>query len=421
MARQKLIIAGVLLASTALAGAAWADPVTVADKTLDGERLEAGIYPSAPMPEGFAVPDEPAHPPFELDWSIGLKGSYTAATGGNSFVTTLNPAFTATHQGVRTDLVLNGGASLARNTDGTLGVTGLNLQLDAVTALGRDTTASGSARIGLSQDLPGAPGANPLVEVPPQVLTAALSGAVERRFGRFDLSVTGDLERTLYGPTTRTDTGLTDNSADNVWQGDVGLRLGVEATPIFDVFTQADIGRDWFDQAGTSGIKNDATSRSLRGGVSGSWNGLLSASASVGVGQHDFDDAGLTDITTRLYDASIAYSPDTTLNLTAALSTTIEPTGADVGGTARVAHIATASASYTVNSWLRLRASADWGLSTVEGSGETERRHGFGAGADYKFNSRTALSADYAYSHRDNSLNGVTDSHSVSLGVTLKR
>ena len=187
------------------------------------------------------------------------------------------------------------------------------------------------------------------------------------------------------------------------------------------MFGEAGLGRDWYDGSGAGGIKADATSRTLRAGLAGQWNGLFSASASVGVGQHDFDDAALSDITTRLYDASITYTPDPTVNLTAALATTVEPTGTDSADSARVVHSATASLDYTVNSWLRLRASADWARSWLEGSSETEQRHGAGIGADYKFNAHTAVSADYGYAYRDNSVNGVLESHTVSLGVTVKR
>lgn len=416
MGRQYLTVLSLILASAALPGAAQADPLIADEATLANDRLAPGVYPSPPMPEGFSVPAEPSHPALEIDWSVGLKGSYTASSAGNSFVTTLKPAFTATHQGVRTDLVLDGSAELARANDGSLVPAALGLRLDGTTMLDRDTTLTGTARIGLTQDLPAMPGSNPLVTVPPQVLTGALGGGVDRQFGRFNIGLKGNLERTLYGPTTRTDTGVTSNADQNVWQGDATLRLGFAATPILEVFGEAGLGRDWFDQPGAN-----ATSRTLRAGVAGDWNGLWSASASVGIGQHDFDNAGLNDITTRLYDASVTYSPDSTISLTAALATTVTPTGADKGGTAKVAHTASADASYTVNSWLRLRASADWGRSWIEGSGETETSHGLGAGADYRFSSHTALSADYGYAHRDNSASGTFESHTVSLGVTVRR
>jgi len=421
LARHHFTALRVLLTSGLLTGTVLAEPLIIDEAALVEARLAPGVYPAAPVPQEFAVPSEPGHPPVEIDWSLGLKGSYSHTTSGERFVTTLTPAVTATHQGVRTDLVFDGDAELARDNDGTLGVTSLNLDLSGTTRLDRDTTASGGASLKLSRDLPSTPGLDPMITDPALSVTGTVDGALERQFGRFNLGLTGALARTVYGPTTRTDTGVTDNSNQNVWEGDVTLRLGLQATPIIEVFGEAGLGRDWFDRTGAGGIKPDATSRTLRAGLAGSWNGLLSASASVGIAQHDFDNAGLSDITARLYDASVTYSPDSTVNLTASLATTVEPTGVDSGGTARVAHRATASADYTVNSWLRLRASADWGRSWLEGSSETETRHGAGFGADYRFNRHTAVSADYAYAHRDNSASGTFDSHTVSLGVTVRR
>ena len=421
MTRRTWTLLSLLLAGSTLAGPVLAEPLIIDEAALDSERLAPNLYPSAPMPEGFAAPAEPVHPAVEIDWSIGLKGSFTSASDGNVFVTTLNPAFSATHQGVRTDLVLDGSAAIARASDGNMGLTTLDLDFGVETMLDRDTTVAGNASLGLSQDLPATPGLSPLVTGPAAAVTGSVGGGIERRFGQFTLGLNGDLARTLYGPTTRTDTGVTDNSSQNVWEADTSLRLGLQATPILEVFGEASLGRDWFDHAPASGIKADATSRALRAGLAGEWNGVWSASASIGIGYHDFDAASLDDITTRLYDASLTYSPDSTVNLTAALSTTVTPTGSDTTGTARVAHVASADLAYTVNSWLRLRASADWGYSWLEGSSETERGHGLGAGADYRFNSRTAVSADYGYVHRDNSASGLFDSHTVSLGVTVKR
>lgn len=421
MARHDLTALRILLTSTVLAGPALADPLIIDETSLREDRLAPGLYPAAPVPEAFALPSEPGHPPLEIDWSVGLKGSYSSTTSGERFVTTLNPAISATHQGVRTDLVLEGDAELVRDTDGTLGVTGLDLDFSATTRLDRDTTVNGGASLNLSRDLPSAPGLDPVIIEPPLSVTGRLDGGIDRQFGKFNLGLDGTIARTAYGPTTRSDTGVTDNSNQNVWEGDATLRLGFQATPIIEVFTEAGLGRDWYDRTGAGVVKADATSRTLRAGLAGQWNGLVSASASVGVGQHDFDNDSLNDITTRLYDASITYTPDPTLNLTAALATTVEPTGADSTGTARVAHTATASLDYTVNSWLRLRASADWARSWLEGSTETEQRHGAGIGADYKVNAHTAVSADYGYAHRDNSASGVLESHTVSLGVTVRR
>lgn len=423
MARQKLTLLLALAAGLLAAGPARAEPLGPDGIKPDVERLQPGLYPVAP---GSATSDyETPHPPFHLDWSIGLKGAYSSSSvDGGNFLTTLNPAFTATHDGQRFDLVVDGDAEIARpwDGDGAISPTALRLGLSGSGAIDSTTRLSGTAALQFSQPLAGAPGLNPLVEIPPQRVSGAVGLGIDRSFGKVNLGLKGNLERSVYGETLRRDTGLTDNSDQNLWAADASLRAGLQITPIIEVFAEGNLGRDMFDMASPGlGVSLDATSTALRGGVAGSWNGVWRASASLGLGRHDFDAAGLSDVTAQLYDASLTYSPDATLNLTTALSTAIEPTGADANGTARIAHVAKANLDYTVNSWLRLRASADWGVSVLEGSGETERRHGVGAGADYMVNAHTALAADYAYGHRDNSQSGAVDTHTISLGVTLKR
>ncbi|QQR39059.1 outer membrane beta-barrel protein [Devosia rhizoryzae] len=409
-----------LAAATALTGTALADP----PKPISEERLRPGLYPAAPVPEEFAVaPPEPGHPPFDLDWSVGLKGTYTSANTGNSFVSTLNPRFTATHDGLRANVVIDGAAEIAKpwQPQGEIDVPALRLGITATAPIDSTTTAFANASLALNQQLPTTPGLDPLIIQPPEVFTGTAGVGVDRAFGKFTLAARGTAERNTYGPTTRRDTGVTDNTASNVWELDSSLRLGFQATPIIEVFAEASTGRDYFDQPSALGVRSDATDMALRGGVAGEWNSVLSASASAGYGYHNFDDASLVDVATQLYDASITYRPDPTISLTARYSTSIEPVGADARGTARISQTAVADVSYIANSWLRLRASADWGRSVLTGSTETEQRYGAGAGADYKINSHTAVSADYNYLNRDNSVTGVVNSHTVSLGVTLKR
>lgn len=401
---------------------ALADPPASDGYAFGEDRLRPGLYPEAPVPEGFVVPPEPGHPPFDIDWSIGLRGTLARTTTGETFTTVLHPQFSATHDGRRADIAIDGSADIAKPNDGEVTFSAMRIGASGRLALDSVTTVTGSAALQLSQQLPDAPDLNPLVTQAPRIVTGSLGAGIDRQFGKFNLGLSGDAERKVYGASTRSDTGVTDNADQNYWSTDVGLRLGFQATPIFEVFGEARLGRDMFDTASMAlGATQDATSKSLRAGLAGNWNSRLSASASVGVGEHDFDDASLEDVTTHLYDASITYRPDPTINLTAQLSTAISPPGADASGTARIEHRATAKVDYTVNSWLRLRASADWGRSIFTGSSETETRHGLGAGADYAVNAHTALSADYDYGQRDNSATGLTESHRVSVGITLRR
>jgi hypothetical protein len=406
-------------ASVAPIGMAVADPaVTIAE-----ERLQPGIYPAAPVPEAFAVPPEPGHPPFDLDWSVGLRGTVTQSSDGDSFVTSVNPRFTATHDGQRADLVIEGEADVVRpwEPEDDLALRSLRLSISAVAPIDSVTSVTADGSIALDRELANDPVLDPIIIVPPEVVTGALGLGVERTFGRFNVSWAGDAQRVVYGDTERRDTGTTDNSDQNVWGLDTSLRLGFQATPIFEVFTEASTGRDIFDEPSDLGLRSDATSYALRGGVAGEWRSVLAASASLGLGYHDFDQDGIEDVWTQLYDASLTFRPDPTIDITARLRSSVDPVGADADGSARISRIAEAELAYIVNSRLRLRASADWRYADFTQSPETERAFGAGTGADFSFNSHAALSADYGFEHRDNSVDGTLDVHTIGLGVTLQR
>ncbi|KRA98320.1 hypothetical protein ASD83_14955 [Devosia sp. Root685] len=394
---------------------------TVSDPALSNARLRPGVYPAQPVPPEFAIGPETSQSA-PLDWSVGLRGTYLSSNGEGSFVAHLLPRFTYTHAGGIATIVVDGSADIAKTggqnlptlTSGGLSISG-SAPIDSV------TTASASANIGLTQDLPGTAGLSPSILTPPQVFTGGGEVGVTRQFGRFNLGLGAGVNRTVYGPTERSDTGLTDNSEQNYWAASANLRLGYQVTPILEVFGQGELQRDIFDTPTASlGVYPNATNRSLRAGIAGKWNDIWSASASVGIGERVFDEATLGAIRAQLYGAEISYTPDSTVKLTAGLETALAPAGADNPGNARIQYTAFTNAQYTVNTWLRLRASANWSNSELVGTGTTERRLGLGAGADYVFNTHTSLNADYGYGNTDKA-NGNTQTHQVSLGVTIAR
>jgi len=422
---SRQIFAMLAIVGLAVAGArpGLAGPLDGGGDFADTERLRPGIYPAAPVPPDFAVPGEPGHNPLDIDWSVGLRGSFTHATTGDSFVTTLTPQASGTYEGRRGTLAFEGSAAIAR-VDGSneLALGSAAFAVDGRLALDRLTTLTGRAALEHARTLPGTPGLDPLLLQPAGESAGTLELGVERRFGQFKLGAEGSLARRLYGDSVRADTGTTSNADQDHWSTAARLRLGYQMTPIFEVFGEAGLGREMFDHPNTRlGQRLDATDRTVRAGVSGNWNDVLSASVSVGVGERQFDAAGLDRVTTQLYDASVTFRPTSTLALTAGLASAIAPPGSDGAGTAKIEHSAEAGVDYDVNSWLRLRASADWTASRQVGGPETETRYGLGAGADYRVNRHTELSADYDYGHRDNSSSGTLDSHTISVGITLRR
>ena len=168
-------------------------------------------------------------------------------------------------------------------------------------------------------------------------------------------------------------------------------------------------------------LKPDATNTSIKVGVAGKWSEVLSAEASVGLGLRRFDAASLGEVKSHLYDARLVFNPDPTWRFTAGLATTVAPPGPNNGGLTKVEYAINADVNYTVNSWLVLRALADWTASSFDGSGDTKKGYGYGVGADYSVNAHTALTADYGYERADIVNDGPKESHRVTVGVTVSR
>ena len=389
----------------------------------DNERLLPDVYPADPVLSSGEWLREPYDPFFDVDWSVALRGSYTKSNSGERFDILLVPSASLEHIGTRSAVNIDASAEIVRAGDGgavDIGALRLGLQsgydLDSVTRI----TANGN--LSLTRAIPGTPGLSSTVAIAHQTTSGGFDAGITRQFGKFNIGVTGAAQRNVYGPTTLTSGVVVDNSEQNYWALDSGLRVGFQATPIFEVFGQAGLGRDIFDHPSTAlGVHPNASDATLEGGVTGRWNDILEVTASAGVGLRRFDAAGLGDVVTQLYDAQVTFTPDPTWRMTAGFATTVAPPGPDAGGTTRVDYAANAEVAYTVNSWLALRALADWYSARYAGSPNSETGYGFGAGADYKVNAHTSVSAEYGYDHSESTTNGVQDAHRVTVGLTVSR
>jgi len=413
---------GALCALCLAAPTLAADVTPGKDGALENARLRPGVFPEAPVLTSGAIIAEPYNPFFDVDWSTSLRGTYTNADSGDRFDVRLVPTVTLDHQGRRSAISVTGSATIAKPQDAQIDISGLRLGLSSSYLLDRSTEATLDVDFTVNQDLPGTRGVSDSIADSAETRIGNVEFGVTHQFGKFNLGATGSIARATYGDSRLNNGALIDNSDQDVWSLDSGLRLGFQATPILEVFGQAGIGRDQFDRASsTLLIKTDATDASLEAGVTGRWWGTLEATASTGLGLRRFDEDSLGEFETQLYDASISYTPDETLRLRASLETIIAPPGPNNPGTTRVEYAATADVEYTVNSLVTLRASIDWNAIRFTGSEERERGYGFGVGADYNLGPHTVLTADYGFDHSNNTIDGTDDTHRVTAGVTVSR
>jgi hypothetical protein len=391
----------------------------------DNQRLLPGVYPAAPMeplPIDFPGLREPYDSFFDVDWSVALRGGYTKSNNGEQFDVVLAPSASFEHAGSRSQIKFDASAEVDQPVDGQIDVSALRLDLSTSYALDSATTLDANADLSITRDRPDAPGLANGITQAPQTIVGSVDGGVTRQLGRFKVGVTGAVTRSLYGKTSYADGSVADNGEQNLWTVDGGLRLGFQATPIFEIFTQANLGREMFDHpSSVLLLKPDATNTSIKVGVAGKWSEVLSAEASVGLGLRRFDAASLGEVKSHLYDARLVFNPDPTWRFSAGLATTVAPPGPNNGGLTKVEYAVNADVNYTVNSWLVLRALADWTASSFDGSSNIEKGYGYGVGADYSVNAHTALTADYGYERADKVDDGPKDSHRVTVGVTVSR
>lgn len=387
----------------------------------DHERLVPGQYPAAPGTLNLSPPLEPLEPLAQIDWSVGLRGSYVTRPEVSSFEAALVPQVSLLHEGVRTTTAASGSAEISLPVENQLALNGLDLSLTGLYRLDSVTVLTGTASLDYDRPNPADPGIASSVAQPADSLAGVVRGSATREFGRVSASLSGSAARTVYGETLNVDGTSIDNASSNLWALGGGLRVSYALTPILSVFADGSVERDIFDAGDANGLKADAIGTAFSAGVLGQWNGILAAEASIGAGQRRFDAAELGEINSTLFSARLTFTPDPTVAITASAAQTIEPVGANSQGIARIATNAQLDAAYTVNSWLTLRGNASWYTARFVGSPATESGHGAGLGADYAVNAHTQLSADYGFSHTNSTAQGSDDAHRVTVGITLAR
>ena len=421
--RHSLWLAGALLSLCQAVPVMAQPPQLGGDGSItDNDRLVPGLYPADPvLASGDGLP-EPYDLPFNVDWSVALRGTYTQASSGERFDVRVVPSVAIEHTGVRSSLSASGSAEVVRPTQGAIDVSALRLSGTTGYSLDNDTALTAGGRFSLTRAVAGTPGVSSTIAIAPQTISGGADLGVSRRLGKFNVAVTGSADRTVYGTTTLTSGAVVDNSDQNAWALNAGLRVGFQITPIFEVFGKAGLGRDLFDLPSTTlGVKPDATTMALEAGVTGRWSDVLEATASTGVIFRRFDASSLGEVTAQTYDAQLTFRPDPTLRVTTGLATIVAPPGPDGTGTTRIGYGVNGEVAYTVNSRIGLRALANWNRASFTGSNATESGYGWGTGADYKVNANTAVTADYNYDQSDSTSSGVQEAHQVTLGVTLAR
>lgn len=418
-----------LLAGVALAAWAGGGPVLAGQFNAMGDGSEASnadLLDSAASDCENCMLEAPPHewdaPYFDLDWSLALRGAYVRDADGEHYEALAVPSLTLTHQTMRGGYDFSASAELTKTSLDAYRLAALRMAAGADYQLDALTGISGNLDLSLTQDSPGAPGVASDVASTPIVGSVAGEAAVTRDVGFFDAALRGNFSRTVYGPSTLVDATVVDNSAQNNWTVGGGLRLGYAVTPILTAFVDGSAGYQIYDLPSPTYLeKLDAADYAIRAGLGAKWNSVLEAEGSIGLGLRRFAAPAFGEVVSTLYDAKLTFRPDETVALGGTFSTTVGAPGPSSAGLARIEYAAAADASYQLNTWFKLRASAGWRHALLVGTTTTKTGYNAGAGLDYLLNEFATLTADYAYRWAETTPNPGEEEHRVTLGVTFSK
>ncbi|MDB5538811.1 MAG: hypothetical protein JWQ89_538 [Devosia sp.] len=362
--------------------------------------------------------------PFDLDWSLGLRGGIRqdGSGGERTYEIVALPEFTLRHETLRGGYEIGMEGDVSYDAGGTLRINALTARAEGDYRLDQLTTLEGRASLAASQDDPADLDAVPSVVSEPLVVTGTGEASLLRNLGALDLTLRGKVGRVVNGETVYDDDTTLDNSFENTTLYGGGARLGYKLTPGLTAFIDAEAERELYDQPSPSlRVKLDNVTYAGRGGLNLKYGETLELEGSLGLGYRDFGDDTLADFSAVLYDARAVFRPDETLALSGTFSTTISSPGNASVATARLAYEAVGEVSYQLNPWLRLRGDAAWSEAHYQGIDTDEHSWEIGTGADYLLNEHTDLTADYSFLRTEKTPAPATDEHQVTLGVRLHR
>ncbi len=342
------------------------------------------------------------------------------ATGIDYFEATAVPTVTLRHETLRGGYEATASAEVVRSTIEDARLSSASVGFNGDYRLDESTGIEAVGNLSFTQASSEGPGVDPTILVQPQVLAGDAEASVSRDVGPLVFTGRVNGSRTVYGPTTLAGPVLVDNTHQSNWTAGAGLRVGYRVTPILTAFVDGSAGYQWYDAPSpTLLVKFDAADFQVRTGISVKWHELLEAETSLGYGLRRFAEPMLGEASALLYDASLTFRPDETLEVKGAFTTSFGAPGPDSGGTARLEYAATGDIGYVVNPWLKLRAAAGWSQAFLIGTADTETGWSAGVGGDYVLNEFTTLTGDYTYSYGQATPDPPEDSHRVTLGVTL--
>jgi hypothetical protein len=273
----------------------------------------------------------------------------------------------------------------------------------------------------LATDNPGSPNLQAGLAKLPINATLGGTAGIGQRFNRFELTVKGLVDRTVYQASTFTDGSTASNDDRNYNRYANETRLSYELTPGVKPFVEGGADSRVHDLAfDHNGFHRDSTGYYIKGGSSFELSRILTGDVAVGWLARSYREP-LPDIGGVTFDSSLTWlaSALTTLKLTARTSVG-ESTLADVSGsfTREVA----LEVDHAFRRWLVATLKVMAGRDDYVGSPRLDDRYTVSTAIIYKLTREMQLKAEYRHELlRSNQAGADYDADVFLLGMRLQR
>ena len=304
----------------------------------------------------------------------------------------------------------------------TLSRPNLNGKVDGRIDVTRQTRVDLGSRVLVSTDNPGSPNLQAGLAKLPIYTTFGGNAGLGHRFNRFELSIKGDAERTVYQNSKLTDGSTASNEDRKYDQYSGTLRGGYELLPGVMPFAEVAADTRVHDlQTDFSGYQRDSKGLTGKVGTTFKLTSLLTGEIALGYTKRTYDDSRLEDLTGLIGDASLIWTASalTTVKFTGS-STVGESTQAGVSGV--LYRDVGVQVDHAFQRWLIGSVKAGFGDDDYVGSVREDKRYSVGAGLTYKFNRDLQLKGEFRQNWLHSNVAGNNYAESVFLlGLRVQR
>jgi hypothetical protein len=412
-------------ANRSLAQVPGAPPVELGPIRQPPKKRKAHTEPEDPYaPLGVHAGSFLLYPAIELIGGYDTNPAHVAG-GGAAKLYTIAPELRAQSNWSRHEVKaeLRGSyTGYSPDTTPTLSRPNFNGKVDGRIDVTHDTRIDLGSRVTVATDNPGSPNLQAGLAHLPIFTTVGSTAGIGQRFNRLDISLKGDVERTVYQDSTLTD-GTTASNKDRQYnQYAAKLRTNYEWSPGFKPFVEVDADTRVHDvNADNSGFQRN--SKGLTGLVGGifEFTRLLTGEIGVGYTRRTYEDPRLEQVKGLIGEASLIW--------TANALTTVKLSGNSAVGESTVPGVSgvlyrdvSLQVDHAFRRWLIGTVKVGAGFDNYVGLDRQDKRYSAGLGLTYKLDRMIQIKGEFRQDWLRSNVTGVDYTASVFLiGLRLQR